>query len=179
MRSVDLPTWVFHETGVGCGVDGHHADCLCDVHVDRPTPVAGGAGLLFGNIAEQTVGQVSAETIYDFAATLLGCYEMYREGIVEWVPADDPHVWSRDDTPDDLPNRAEHESFRSVTGQKTLGQLSPATVWTFRHGWTWGIPWSKIKRCVPPEMVSRKFGNKTLGRVYSERLYHPKTRGAR
>lgn len=178
MRHADLPAWVFHETNVGCGVPQHPDDCLCDVHVTSNAPVTPEAGMLFGALALQTVGELDETTFYQFAETLFGCYEMYRDGIVEWIPADDPDVLGSEAVVDNRPRREAHE--KSIgSGHKVLGQMSPATVWTFRHGWTWGIPWSKIKRCVPPEMVSRKFGKKTLGRVYSERLYHPKTRGAR
>lgn len=130
--------------------------------------------MMFGQIAADVWGGVSSETIYDFASTLFGCYQMFRDEIIEWIPADDPETMGSADVADGKPRQAEHEINIGKPGKrKVMSQLSRATLWTFRHGWTWGIPWSKIKPYVPEHQRS------LFARVYSERLYHPRTRKAR
>lgn len=170
MRADRLPRWIFHATGVGCGVPLHDQHCLCDVQIDAPTPISAESGLLFGQMASDAVGGVSPETFAEFASVLLGCYEMFRAECVEWVPADDPETWRRDDEADDLPKPGTHQTPHRNT--KKMGQLDATTRWMFRQGWKDMIPWSKVKLRLPVEFRHHRW----VARMYSERLYHPQNR---
>lgn len=73
-----IPAYQFTQLGVGCGVRSHNLDCLCDVHVSSETSVRSDLGLTFASIANNVHGTPTQANFYEWASTLLGCFETER-----------------------------------------------------------------------------------------------------
>lgn len=155
-RAVDderIPRYVFVETGVGCHAHSD-PDCLCDVVVGTPAPVAA-TDISFGRLAEQVMGtSVNAKNITEFASLVFGMCDAHAE----------------------LPVQTEQEMIQSgfAPGNKHTGKLTPWAMLPdtvrckMQEAYRTKTPWSVAKLFLP-EMS--KADMLSISKYYNQRLY--------
>lgn len=107
-------------------------DCLCDVHIDKPTPIVTNIPHLFHNMALEELDDhgVNSRNVVEFFSIVLGLHDVYRREIRD--PNEDEN-WLRSNCP---------LEGKSDTGPQAWRDLPTEIKVVLRRHYNAGTPWS-------------------------------------